>query len=305
MTRWFFAPAPPQRLAMLRILVGCYALVYLAIRSAYVIDLTRLPASRFEPVGILGTLDVPPSDWLVFAVLAGAALTGVAFCAGWRFVVTGPTFAVLLLVVTTYGNSWGQVFHTENVMVLHAAVLAMSPAAVVWSADATRRQGAAPVPAERFGWPVALMAVITVTTYFLAGWAKLENGGLDWALGDVLRNQVAHDNLRKILLGDTHSPIGARLVEHGWIFPPLAVMSLAVELGAPLALVGGRVARAWSGAAWLFHVGVLALMAVFFPYPIFGVAFAPLFAVEELPGRLGWPRRRGRASPDAVRAGVP
>jgi hypothetical protein len=38
-------------------------------------------------------------------------------------------FALLLLWVTTYRNSWGQVFHTENLMVLHV-VLAVSPAAM-------------------------------------------------------------------------------------------------------------------------------------------------------------------------------
>lgn len=293
---WFFAPAPPERLAVLRILVGTYALVYLAIRSGYLLDLTRLPSSRFEPVGVLAPLTSPPPGAAVVAVLVAAAATGVAFCAGWFFRLTGPAFAALLLVVTTYGNSWGQVFHTENLMVLHAAILAVAPSAVALSADARRRAAARPAPDAGFGWPVVLMAVVTVLTYVLAGWAKVENGGLDWAVGDVLRNQVAHDNLRKILLGDTHSPVGARLVAHGWVFPPLAVASLAVELGAPLALLGGRAARLWAGAAWTFHVGVLALMAVFFPYPIFGVAFAPLFAVEELPARLrGFVERRRSA----------
>jgi hypothetical protein len=39
----------------------------------------------------------------------------------------------------------------------------------------------------------------------------------------------------------------------------------------------------WSIAAFAFHVGVLAVMAIFFPYPLFGLAFAPLFAAERLP----------------------
>lgn len=285
LSAWFFAPAPPERLATLRILVGGYALVYLAVRSGYLLELTGLPPSRFEPVGVLGLMGSPPADGLVITVLLGAVVTGVAFCAGWHFRITGPAFAALLLLVTTYGNSWGQVFHTENLMVLHTGVLAIAPAAAALSVDARRRGTPRPSADAAFGWPVVLMAVVTVVTYVLAGWAKVTHGGLDWAIGDVLRNQVAHDNLRKILLGDTHSPIGASLVAHGWLFPPMAVASLAVELGAPLALLGARAARVWAVAAWVFHVGVLALMAVFFPYPIFGVAFAPLFAVEELPAR--------------------
>jgi hypothetical protein len=35
-------------------------------------------------------------------------------------------------------------------------------------------------------------------------------------------------------------------------------------------------------AAWSFHVGVAALMAITFPYPLVGIAFAPLLPVERL-----------------------
>ncbi|HSG82424.1 MAG TPA: hypothetical protein VLC48_09245, partial [Gemmatimonadota bacterium] len=103
---------------------------------------------------------------------------------------------------------------------------------------------------------------------------------------DSLRNLVAFDNLRKIELGDAHSPLGGMLVGHAWLFPPLAVFTLAVELGAPLALLGGRIARIWALLAWGFHVGVVAVMAIVFSYPLLGVAFAPFFAVEKLPLRL-------------------
>jgi hypothetical protein len=76
------------------------------------------------------------------------------------------------------------------------------------------------------------------------------------------------------------------LVGHAWLFPPLAVATLAVELGAPLALLGGRVARVWALLAWGFHVGVAAVMAIVFPYSLLGIAFAPFFNVEQLPLRL-------------------
>ena len=65
---------------------------------------------------------------------------------------------------------------------------------------------------------------------------------------------------------------------------------MAVELGAPLALLGRRCGVAWAAAAWLFHVGVFALMAIAFPYALSGIAFAPLLPVERL--RLPRPLRR-------------
>jgi hypothetical protein len=129
--------------------------------------------------------------------------------------------------------------------------------------------------------------VITVFAYVLAGIAKLRVSGSDWATGDILRNHIAHDNLRKLLLGDSYSKLGAWTARHGWLFPPLAVMTLVVELGAPLALLRGRIAKGWSLAAWSFHVGVLALMWILFPYQLFFVAFASFFEPERWVARVG------------------
>ncbi|MGK3995905.1 hypothetical protein [Sorangium sp. So ce1024] len=121
-----------------------------------------------------------------------------------------------------------------------------------------------------------------MTSYFIAGVAKLRNSGLDWALSDILRNYVAYDNVRKIALGDTHSPLGGALVRYGFLFPPLALASLAMELGAPLALFSRRVAVVFCAAAWLFHLGVLLTMAILFPYPLLGIAFAGFFELEKM-----------------------
>ncbi|MPZ23949.1 MAG: hypothetical protein GEU28_10495 [Dehalococcoidia bacterium] len=130
---------------------------------------------------------------------------------------------------------------------------------------------------------------MTVLTYFVAGLTKLHGAGLDWVTGDVLRNYVAYDNVRKIELGDVHSPLGAWLVSFGWVFAPMAVFSVLVELGAPLALLGGRTARLWMAGAWLFHAGILAVMAILFPYPLVGLAFLPFLPLEEI-----WQRARSR-----------
>ena len=103
----------------------------------------------------------------------------------------------------------------------------------------------------------------------------------------VVREQYADnlkdpndDALRKIELGSTHSPLGPWLLGHTWLFAPLSAISLATELLAPLALLGVRVAAVWCVCAWSFHAGVLALMAIAFPYPLSGCAFAAFFPLE-------------------------
>jgi hypothetical protein len=184
---------------------------------------------------------------------------------------------------------------------LHTAVLAIAPAAAVWSLDRRRRSGEAVEPRAEFGWPLRLMSVITVLTYVLAGVAKLRHGGVDWISGDVLRNLVAHDNLRKIVLGDVHSPIGGWLVGHAWLFPPMALASCAVELGAPIALLPGRPRYAWIAAAWLFHVAVLVLMAITFFYPLTGIAYASMLRPDLMFVRIR-DRMRRRAPTEPVLA---
>lgn len=285
---WLLAPAPPERLAALRLLVGGYCVVFLVARMPSFWASTTLPARQWQPVGVLVPLGGPLSPGVVQGVLLATVALGVAFSAGWRYRVVGPLFALAFLAVTTYRLSWGQVNHTEHLVAVHVLLLGFVPAAHAWSADELAgRARVSSVPAERFGWPVRAMATVLVIGYVLAGLAKLRNGGLDWVVGDVLRNQVAYDNLRKLLLGDGYSPIGSRLVRFGWLFPPLALLTTVIELGAPLALLGGRIRTWWVVGAWGFHVGIVVLMWISFPYPLSGIAFASLFATERLFVRVG------------------
>jgi hypothetical protein len=279
--------APASRIAALRILVGGYALAYLVLRFGHFWDVAALEPRRWEPVGVLAWRDQPLPVGAVRVALVAALLAGALFVAGRWYRVVGPVFAALVLALVTMRNSWGQVWHTEHLLVWHLAVLSVAPAADAWAAGNPRRVPAARRSAERYAWAPLLMTTATVTTYVLAGITKLRDAGLEWAAGDILRNQVAYDNVRKAAMGADWSPVAGAVLDHAWVFAPLSVATLAVELGAPFALGGGAARRAWAVAAWLFHVGVLALMAISFPYQLSGVAFASLFAVERPLARIG------------------
>lgn len=293
-------PAPASRLAILRILIGGFALGYVIIRAPALADFSGRSDWQFDPVGVANILGGPLPGTLAQLLVAFTAITGVAFVSGWRYRWTAPLFALSLLWITTYRNSWGQIFHTENLMVMHVLILALAPAADALSLDSRRTSPSGPgldaADDGRYGWPIRLMCAVTVLAYFISGQTKLRNAGFDWVTTDSLRNYVAFDNLRKIQLGDTHSILGAEAVKHGWIFHPFAAFALTVELLAPLAMLNNRIARVWAGAAWLFHLGVLAVMAILFPYPLAGLAFAPFLELEKvrLP-QLRWARRRRAA----------
>lgn len=288
--RWYFAPAPAERLAAFRVLAGLFAVVYVGIRTPNLWGFADFSASRFTPPGVVSVLGRPLSAGLLHGLLIVNLALAFAFLAGWRYRFTGPAFAATLLVAMTYHDSFGQYFHTENLLVLHVIVLAVAPAADVWSLDA-RRTHRRPERAAGYGWPLALCATLTAIAYVLAGWAKIRFGGWNWLAGDSLRNHIAHDNLRKAVLGDPYSPIGSWAVRQPWLFAPFALGAMVVELGAPIALLGGRIRTAWVASAWVFHAGIFVFMVVLFPYPLSLVAFAPLFRVEQL-GKWVLARRR-------------
>lgn len=291
-------PAPAVRLAWLRVVIGAYALVYTLVRLPAWFGVLRYRPTQFHPVGPITLLDQPwPAAVVVGLVFATVAL-GVAFCLGWRFRWTGPGFAAAFMILLSYRNSWGMIFHTENLMVFHVLVLGLGRSADAVSLDArVRRTGDEPEVHWRYGWPIRLMCAVTVLVYLLAGIAKLKHAGLAWVTSDALLNFVAYDNVRKLELGAGHAWLGGFLLTYDELFPPLAALSLGIELGAPLALLHPRIARVWVILIWSFHVGVLLVMYIFFHYPLLGFAFLPFFAIEEAVDRMrAWIAARRSAS---------
>lgn len=277
--RYWFVAAPARRLALLRLLVGGFALVFLLGRLPGFTNVAEFGRAEFVPTGVVKLfLRHPLPSEAVVGLACAALLLSVPFVLGLAYRFTAPLFALVLLWVTTYRNSWGMLFHTENLLVLHVLVLAASPAADALSLDARGRP--TPEPAGAYGWPARAMTWATVACYVLAGLAKLKLAGPVWLEGGLLRTQIAYDNLRKIELGSPHAALGAALVHYEAPFLFLALLTMALELGAPVALFGRRIAAVWALAAWGFHIGVEALMAIPFPYQLSFVAYAAFFEVE-------------------------
>ncbi|MGB3737709.1 MAG: HTTM domain-containing protein, partial [Ilumatobacter sp.] len=208
------------------------------------------------------------------------------------------TFTIAMLLLTTWRGSWGQLLHFENLMVLQLCVLAASPAADAWSLDA-RRTGTHDRPFEsapsvRYGWPLAVAGLVTVATYVITGVAKLRYGGLDWLSGDTLQNHIAYSFARLDLIGGNPPLLAEFAVRQQWVLGTSAVAAVVIELAAPAALIGRRSRNVWVLAAWSMHVGIFLTMAVGFPSPLFGAAFAPFFALERAVPWAGERIRRWR-----------
>lgn len=282
--------APPTRLGLMRVLVGLFAVVYLLVRVRYVVDLVDLPAHQFRPLGVLAGLQRPAPAPLLLTWWALTWVGACLFTLGIAHRVIAPIYALSLLSLLTYCNSWVKVFHTENLLVLHTLVLALVPSdrALTWH---HRFRDGGSVPRWRFGWPLWLMGAVTVTSYTAAAAAKLKNSGLAWLDPEWLRYWIAYDNLRKLAHGHWPAHVGIWLVQHPMWLVPVSAFGVGVELVAPLALIKKFPARLWSAAIVLFHWGVLVTMMVGFPYHLLGLHVLPLLEPERWPPLRRWLRR--------------
>lgn len=282
--RWLPA-TPATRPAVLRVINGVYTAHYLARRVGMLRRIHRTDPQLFAPVGPVRVLrrPLPPlvADALVYACLAA----DVASTVGFRHRVTGPLHAGLLLWTLSYRNSWSMIFHNDNNLVLHSAVLGCTRSADALSVDALM---GSPERGEHWRYAAAprAMQAVTTATYFVAGVAKVTGPlGWSWGSGESLRSQIAADGLRKELLGSSAAPLGVRLYEQTALFRLMATGSLVLELAAPLALIDRRLARVWVVSAFGMHWGIWAIMGITFRHHMSGVVYASFFPVERLDPR--------------------
>lgn len=280
--RRVLAPAPAARPALLRALTGAFTAVYLARRTTMLGAIHRSDPQMFAPVGPCRVLRRPLPPRAADALVRAELIADVAFTLGVCHRVVGPLHAGLLLWTLSYRNSWSMIFHNDNNLVLHTMVLGTSRSADALSADAVlRRHSSAPLPDWRYGLPSRLVSAVTVATYLVSGVAKVRGPlGWSWAKGESLRSQVAADGLRKELLGSTATPFGVRLYSRTRVFTLLAAGSLALELGAPLALLDRRLGQVWALGAFAMHWGIRAVMGIRFRHHESGILYASFFPLS-------------------------
>lgn len=292
--RLWFAPMTPVTLSICRWATGGFCLYrLLSLREYYVRSADGAP-EVFRPVGIANILNAPIEKGTYDSLLGVTIFLAGLFTVGLAHRIIAPIFAVLLTFALSYSNSWAMVYHTENMLVLHVVILAITPSASALSLDAsyTREEPkyvryglsrAEDAPHMKFRWPVRLMQLGATLPYVVAGIAKVRGkAGWDWAYGENLRDQITMNGLYYEVLRDGAEPITFHV--YGWdtAFMFAAAGTLVLELGAPLALLHRFVGYGFVFGIMAMHWSILFIMGIPFPYQLYGFAFACFFEWDKL-----------------------
>ncbi|GAB4403752.1 MAG: hypothetical protein OHK0039_03300 [Bacteroidia bacterium] len=300
---FWFTPMPATRLALLRVSTGGFALWYLLTRWNIMLQLASSPVDLFAPAGLARLLPGPVPVAVFEGLLWATLLLNIAYLLGWQFRWSGPLFALALLALLSYRNSWSMIYHNRNALVLHVLVIGLASAADAWSLDAWRRGtlGSDTIHA-RYGWPIRLLCLATMLAYLVSGLAKLLGDlAWSWLQGEAMRSQVAVDAIRKYALGETTGMLVGWLYPLSGLFMLMGAMTMILEVGAPLFLADRRLRIAWALLTWLMHWGIFFIMGIRFRYQMTGLIFLPFFQAERLlPASWRKPTQQQTALPSQV-----
>lgn len=274
--------AQPVRPAVLRLATGAFTLWNNGRRRAMFRKLHEQDASTFHPVGPVRVLRRPLPPKIANALVDAAQVTNVLATLGVAHRVTGPVNAALQLWTLSYRNSWGMIFHNDNMALMHQMVLGVGRSADALSVDAVvKEQTLTPQRYDRtYGGIPTAMNIATCAVYFISGVAKVRSPqGWAWANGQTLRDQIAADAVRKEVFGTKAPEAAGALYNARGFFTVAGVVTLVVELGAPLALCNRRLGQLFSVAAWGMHMGIRYIMGIKFTYNTSAVSYLPYFPV--------------------------
>ncbi|GAA3393227.1 MFS transporter permease [Cryptosporangium minutisporangium] len=271
--RWFFTPVALGRIAVLRTIAYLFVPLDVFLITPWALAHRDVPVALYQPLRIARLLALPePTHALVVGLCAALVITALAAATGRAPRVLGTLVAVLYLAWMLVAMSYGKVDHDRAGYLVLLAVLPTVGRA---------RWGDRTLSA-RAGWAIRATAIAVVCTYFLAAWAKLRFGGVDWLTGATYTKAVLR---RGTILSDwtVHVPYLLMLAQIG---------TIVFELCSPVLLfLRGR----WQVRAVLFlfafHAMVYAALTIaFWPHLIALTALLPL-------ERLRVPRRSAADAP--------
>ena len=257
---YWFAPSSAVDLACARIaFLGALFLYYLPH------DYSALPTVGevfWNPIWAFQTLGfgrAGSSDLVVLQLLWKLSLF---------FACIGLFTRTSLLVAVTLGfyllgtqHGFTKVRNNDGVVWFVLLILAASRCGDLWSVDEwirVRLRGRPPratttTTSPEYTWPIRMVWMLLAMVFFLSGVQKLRESGLAWLTSGHLRYRLMEKNYPS---GFGEVPLvswGWELGRSAWVGRFVAIFTLVMELGYPLALV-------WKWARWVFPAGTVLML---------------------------------------------
>ncbi|MEU6073015.1 HTTM domain-containing protein [Micromonospora sp. NPDC047074] len=278
MSRWLTEAVPRGRVAAFRTLVYLFVAADLVVFTPWVRTRVAVPGELYQPLLVGRVLPLPtPTQTLVTVVFWALLLLALLAATGRAPRLLGWAVFALYFEWMIVAMSYGKVDHDRFGLLVALAVLPTAGRAR--HGDTTRT--------EAGGWALRVTQIAVICTYFLAAWAKLRFGGLDWLTGSVLARAI----LRR----------GTELADLLASVPYLLIVAqfgiVAFEALSPVIfMLKERWRLATVGFFYSFHLVTIATITISFaPHLVAMTSFLPLERVRP----VVWARRLARRGRDA------
>lgn len=254
---WWLSPLPRSRVAWFRVVVYTFIFVDILILRPWVANNGAL-SELYHPLMIGRLLPLPVPTPLLVSVVKWSLLIAAGIAVTGRFPrLAGVAVFLLYTEWMLIAFSYGKVDHDRFAFLVALAVLPT----VGYASFRDQRQDASS------GWALRCVQCAVVATYFLAAFAKIRFGGLDWVDGATLTRAI----LRR------GTPIADPLQEHWQVLHVGQYLIMLFELFSPLMLLRGVIGRVYLAAAFLFHLVTFAAITIlFWPHVVCLLSFVPL-----------------------------
>jgi hypothetical protein len=180
-TKWLTEPVPRGRIAAFRTLIYLFVAADLVIFTPWVRNHASTPGDLYQPLLIGRLLPLPvPTPLLVHAIFWLLIVLALAAATGRAPRLLGWTVFALYFEWMIIAMSYGKVDHDRVGLLVALAALP----------TAGRARHGDPERTEAGGWALRVTQIAVVCTYFLAAWAKLRFGGIDWVTSSVLARAI-------------------------------------------------------------------------------------------------------------------
>lgn len=254
---WWFPDISNARVAVFRTVAYLFIFVDVFLTTSWVSNHAVIPTELYQPLFIGRLLNLPePTATFVITTKILLLVFAAAAAFGFKQRITGALVAVLYLEWMVIAMSYGKVDHDRFAFLVALFVLPTVPEAR-WG-DTTRSEAA--------GWALRMIQIGVVATYFLAAFAKLRFGGIEWLNGATLVRAVLR---RGTFLTDP-------LLEAPWVLHLSQWLLVAFELATPL-LLTERFRSRFVPAAFVFHIVTYAsITIIFLPHVVCLLTFIEL-----------------------------